>query len=611
MSSETRSSGWFAHGGLVIVLCCFCIPLFVGLRGWDVRNDEAIYSYAIESILDTGDWLTPALPGGVPFLEKPPLKFWIVAAAIRAGLLPNDEFGLRFFDALFGAISFVYVFYLGRLLAGSLCGIVAPLILFTIDPLLFSHGLRENGMDASLVLAYCGAMFHFARWVEGNATGRRSIHALAVAAYFTLGFMTKFVAVLFLPVVCALAFMWRDDALGRVRAQWREWIPATLVVLAATAPWFIYQTLHSGSLLWQTMFGQHVYVRFTSALDPRQLEPWHFYFSFLRLELAVAGSLLISTIGVLMLAHKAWTGRPWVARLVIVWWIVPFALMSIGTSKMFHYTYPFLPPIALGAGLVVDRLFRALERAIALSVRTALKRPLRAFVRSRAPSRAGSLVRQLFAALAVLALALAVWTAVAGRVRWEINGVQLLQNSSVARPLIIAGVLFCLTGYARVVSAGMALAAVAVLLPVPAYPLKLERAASLDRPLHTVRDCVLGLKAPPRDTHAYPTYISHSYYYYLRHLGPWVAHRDESPNDDDLQRLLLVPGEQTIMVLLRTDYERFVEQIAKARRIPIGLELSADSAEVLMTPGPFEVCGAAAVATGAPGIVGRVDANRQ
>ena len=603
-------SGWFAPGGLVIVLCCFCLPLFVGLRGWDVRNDEAIYSYAVESILDTGDWLTPHLPGGVPFLEKPPLKLWMVAAAIRTGLLPNDEFGLRFFDALFGAISFVYIFYLGRLLAGSLCGIVAVLILFTIDPLLFSHGLRENGMDAPLMLAYCGAMYHFARWVEGSVARRRSIHALAVAAYFTLGFMTKFVAVLFLPVVCALALMWRDDALRRVRAQWREWIPATLVVLAATAPWFVYQWLHSGSLLWQTMFGQHVYVRFTSALDPRHVEPWHFYFSFLRLQLLVAGSVLISAIGLLMLAHKAWTGRPWLARLVIVWWIVPFALMSIGTSKMFHYTYPFLPPIALGAGLAVDTFFRAIERGITLSVRTALKRPRRVLGRGWAPSHAHSLVHHLLAAGAVLALALAGWTAVAGRVRWEINGVQLLQNSSVARPLILAAVLFCLAGYARVLSAGVALAAVAVLLPVRAYPLTLERAASLDRPLHTVRDCVLGLKVSPREIHAYPSYISHSYYYYLRHLGPWVAHRDERPTDDHLRRLLLGPGEQTIVVLLRTDYERFTGQVDEERRTPVGLELSADSAEVLMTPGPFEVCGAAAVAAGAPGIVGRVDANK-
>ena len=55
---------------------------------WDIRNDEAIYDYAVDRILETGEWLTPrssTLDG--PFLEKPPLKFWIVAGAIKSGLL--------------------------------------------------------------------------------------------------------------------------------------------------------------------------------------------------------------------------------------------------------------------------------------------------------------------------------------------------------------------------------------------------------------------------------------------------------------------------------------------------------------------------------------------
>jgi 4-amino-4-deoxy-L-arabinose transferase-like glycosyltransferase len=598
-------SAWSTPVGLTVVLCLFCVPLFIGLRGWaDLRNDEAIYSYAVDKILETGDWLTPRLiPGDGPFLEKPPLMFWIVAAAIQAGLLPHDEFGLRFVDALFGAVSFVYVFYLGRLLAGSLCGVVAVLILFTIDPLLFTHGLRENNMEAPLVLAYCGGLYHFARWVEESAARGRPLHALAVGAYFILGFMTKYVAVLFLPVVCALAFVWRDGALRRVRVEWREWVPATLLVLAATAPWFVYQSLHSGSALWQTMFGQHVYVRFTSALDPGHLQPWYFYFSHLWRELAVAGSQWISSIGLLMLARKAWTGRPWLARLVFVWWIVPFALMSIGTSKMFHYTYPFLPAIALGAGLAADTLFRAIERGIALSVRAAVGR-VRGLERSPIPRWPS--VRQLLGLVAVLALAVAAWTAAAGQIRWEINGVRLLQNSSVFRPLMISGVLFCLAGYFRAVSAGLALAAVAVLLPVLVYPLKLERAASDARPLGTLRDCVLMLDASRRETHVYPPYaqISHSYYYYLRPLGPWVEHAG-SPKDDELHRRLFVPGEQTLMIVLRTDYERFTQQqIDRGSSVPTGLALSEDIAEVLLTPGPFAMCGAAAAAAGAVGLGG-------
>ena len=116
----------------------------------------------------SGDWLAPK---GSPhedeiFVEKPPLKFWIVAAPIRLGLLPHDEFGLRFWDAFFGAIAFLYVFAIGLMLAGPVCGLLAVLILFSHDSLLFDHGIRGNNMEAALLLCYCGGMYHFLRWVR-------------------------------------------------------------------------------------------------------------------------------------------------------------------------------------------------------------------------------------------------------------------------------------------------------------------------------------------------------------------------------------------------------------------------------------------------------------
>ena len=90
---------------LAAVLALFCLPLFISLGQADLENDEAIYSFAVDRILESGDWLAPKLSPteDSTFLEKPPLKFWIVAAPIKAGLLPLNEFGLRFWDVVFGA----------------------------------------------------------------------------------------------------------------------------------------------------------------------------------------------------------------------------------------------------------------------------------------------------------------------------------------------------------------------------------------------------------------------------------------------------------------------------------------------------------------------------
>ena len=124
------------------------------LGAWDVENDEAIYTYAVERMLDTGDWLTPrSIPTDAAFLEKPPLKFWLIAAPMRLGLLPRTPAGFRAVDLLLAAIAFGYVALIGYRLAGTACAIAACLLLFGMRDLVLSHGLRTNNMEASLFAA--------------------------------------------------------------------------------------------------------------------------------------------------------------------------------------------------------------------------------------------------------------------------------------------------------------------------------------------------------------------------------------------------------------------------------------------------------------------------
>ena len=82
---------------LVLVVALFCLPLFIGLGRTDLQSDEAIYSFGADVMVADGDWLTPksSPSADVAFLEKPPLKFWIVAAPIALGLLPHNEFGIE------------------------------------------------------------------------------------------------------------------------------------------------------------------------------------------------------------------------------------------------------------------------------------------------------------------------------------------------------------------------------------------------------------------------------------------------------------------------------------------------------------------------------------
>jgi 4-amino-4-deoxy-L-arabinose transferase-like glycosyltransferase len=101
---------------MALVLVFFCAPLFVNLGATDFENDESIYAFAVDVMLEDGDWLTPKSIHNVTraFLQKPPLKFWITALPVYLGWLPADEFGYRFMDAVMGSLAFLYLFAIGR-----------------------------------------------------------------------------------------------------------------------------------------------------------------------------------------------------------------------------------------------------------------------------------------------------------------------------------------------------------------------------------------------------------------------------------------------------------------------------------------------------------------
>ncbi len=449
--------------GLLLVLGLFALPLLVGLNEPEMRNDEAIYSYAVERILDTGNWLTPrSIPNDGPFLEKPPLKFWITAAGIKSGLLPNNDKGLRWFDALFGGIAFVYIFLIGCRLSGPTCGVVAVLVLFTLDPLLFEHGLRSNNMEASLFLAYCGGLYHFIRWTESDP-GRGRLHAFIIAGYFALAFMTKFVAALFLPMIAMVALLWRPGGWTMARRRWPEWVLPALGVIVVTAPWFIYQSRVHADEFWQTIFGVHVFKRFTAWLDPGHLHPWHFYFTQTWLEIGASHSQVLVGLGLVRLAVAAVRNESWVARLVLVWGLLPTALISAGTSKLLHYEYPFWPLVGLSAGFAFAWILAEVERhGPAISEWFARLRPRRAAVLSQRSHR----VRAVLIGIASVAFALALWTAFVGAVRIEIGGTTIFRNSSFLRPAFVGAVLLWLVQQTRTVLRLVAAFGLALLLPL-------------------------------------------------------------------------------------------------------------------------------------------------
>ncbi len=445
---------------LALVLALFCLPLFVGLGHSDLDNDEAIYSFSVDRIVESGDWLIPksSPEDNEPFLEKPPLKVWIVSAPIRFGFLPLNEFGLRFWDALFASIAFLYVFAIGLSLAGPVCGGVAVLILFGHVPLIFEHGLRGNNMEAALVLSYCGGIYHCLSWFQANDLPGRRRHVLTAALYFVLGFMTKFVAVLFLPLVVGTAILVVKPTRMRLARDWRLWGVAGLLSLVLIAPWFVYAWLRYPTSFWQTIFGTHVYTRFTKFLDPNHVNPWNYYFSMAYQGFRFGNSYILIGLGLLLLAGDTIRRRWFPGLVVLLWFALPFALMSFGTSKLYHYAYPFVPALALAGGYAPARLLSLLQRPLGriLDVAEAnLARESHRLMKGLsyleqqeqwpawlAPPK----VRLILTSLGSAAVVVALITALLGPIRVTAGSGLLFRNSGILRPLLAGLTLVILAG---------------------------------------------------------------------------------------------------------------------------------------------------------------------
>ena len=595
------------------VAILFCAPLFVGLGLNDQENDEAIYSYAAQSLVETGDWLNPRLApsADLVFLEKPPLKFWIVALPIRLGLLPDNDFGLRFWDAAFGAAAFLYVFAIGRRMAGWFCGVAAALILYSFDSLIFTHGLRGNNMEAPLVLAYAGAAYHFLRWAGAQTPAASRTHALVVGLYFLLGFMTKFVASFFLPMVLLGSTLELTAVRAKAVREWRTWGLSTLVVAALAAPWFVYQMWRPDSGLWTIMLGEHVYERFSGWLDPAHLRPWSYYFTDVLQQMREAGTWWLVIAGGLLI-HARVIRERWAEGTVALYWFwVPFALMSIGTSKLRHYTYPFLPPLALAGGYLAAL---ALDAAVAIAAGRApewlgrvfrvpgIGRPGR-WVRSVAgrvherwpswPPTATRVARAAMLGAAAVSIGLAA-LALAFPHRLRIGGVLLARDPSVWKPGLAA------LGFGLLAGRGTLVARIAVplllftLLPLGPYRATLARLNASTHPLQSARACIQSVqgseRAAGRPVAGVEAYLpagayQHRYFFYFRRLG-WNS-RTELP-DDELLRMLDTPGEQRPVLL---PLRRFaaVREAHDARGTTRPL-LQLDDV-VLLLPGPYSKCG--------------------
>ena len=262
---------------VLLVSCCIFLPLVISPP--HLMDDvDAVQAQIARNMLESGDWVIAHLDG-VPYIEKSPLIYWLMAASFR--ILGAHDWAARIPVALAAVLLAWVAFRYGRWAFGARAGFYAGLSLATcIGLFLFT---RIQIPDVILTLSVCVAFWSFQRVLEVEEP-RPQLWALLLAASLGVGLMLKGLIAVVAPVGGIVVYLSVTRQLLS-RELWKRLrvFTGALVILAIAAPWHVLATLrmppyfdltmHSGpgeyhGFFWFYFINEHV-LRFLNLRYPR------------------------------------------------------------------------------------------------------------------------------------------------------------------------------------------------------------------------------------------------------------------------------------------------------------------------------------------------------
>jgi 4-amino-4-deoxy-L-arabinose transferase-like glycosyltransferase len=339
---QARSSEPVAKSTWFFLLLVPGLLLYPCLSFLLFEPDEGRYAEIPREMLVRGEWVVPYLQGE-PYLDKPPLFYWLVTASYR--LWGVYDWSARLVPALAVHACVLAIYFLGRRLVGERPAFWGSLILM-LAPGFISMG-RLLVLDGLLTLWVTLALLAAFLAIQGKAMHRGWWLVAATAA--ALGSLTKGPIALVLLVPPLLIHLWLTK--NACRLGWKAWLTLGLVVSAINLPWY-------GAVCWQLpefagyFFLKHNLLRFLMPFDHQ--EPVWFYGPILLAGLLPASLLAIGFIRFLISSRPEAVAQrtPALGFLVLAGgWCVLFFSMS--GSKLPTYILPAFPPIALALGCYI------------------------------------------------------------------------------------------------------------------------------------------------------------------------------------------------------------------------------------------------------------------
>ncbi len=326
----------------------FCVVWFCNLDYRSlVRPDEGRYAEIAREMAVTGDWITPRL-NGIKYFEKPPLQYWMTAAAYKA--FGEHEWTARLWAALTGFAGVLMVGFVGARLFGRRAGFYSAIVL--ASSVLYAAIGHINTLDMGVTFCLTLGLLGFLLAQRGDA-GTRETRLWMWLAWTAMGvgFLSKGLIGPALPAAAMVAYALVQRDISFVKRL--EPFAGLAIMLAIALPWIIAVSIANPEFAHFFFIHEHL-ERFLTQVH-RRTAPWWYF-----IPILIAGMLPWTTmLGQALIAAcnddpTASSFKP--RRFLLIYAAVIFLFFSASQSKLPSYVLPIFPALALLVGEWLTRV---------------------------------------------------------------------------------------------------------------------------------------------------------------------------------------------------------------------------------------------------------------
>ena len=362
---------------IFLIVLFFAAAVYLGciLSPPSLMDDvDAVQAQIARNMVQSGDWVTARLDG-VPYLEKPPLLYWMIAVSYK--VFGVHDWSARIPVAL-SAIALCWVTAAFGLWAfGKRAGFYAGLCMSTcIGLFLFTRILLP---DAMLTFSIALALWALLRALDEEERHPKAWAAL-MAASLAIGVLLKSLIGIVFPIGAAILYLLITRQLFAART-WKRLSPirGLLIILLIAAPWHILGTIRNPPYFsftmkslpgeyhgfWWFFFINEQLLRFLNLRYPRDYDtvPRSLFWLF-NLIWLFPWSVYLPAAFKLNYQPVDRAGR---TRLMALCWIGFVMVFFTFSTTQEYYSMPIYPAMALLVGSAItleDRVVRAGTRAV-------------------------------------------------------------------------------------------------------------------------------------------------------------------------------------------------------------------------------------------------------